>query len=41
VNALHECAAALLGKEAALWLPSGTMANQVALRTLTAPRGTM
>jgi len=39
VNALHECVAALLGKEAALWLPGGTMANQVALRTLTAPRG--
>lgn len=29
--------AALLGKEAALWLPSGTMANQVALRTLARP----
>ena len=28
---------ALLGKEAALWLPSGTMANQVALRVLTRP----
>jgi threonine aldolase len=27
--------AELLGKEAALWLPTGTMANQVALRTLT------
>src|SRR5260221_5714800 len=27
----------LLGKEAALWLPTGTMANQVALRTLTRP----
>jgi threonine aldolase len=27
----------LLGKEAALWLPSGTMANQVALRALTRP----
>lgn len=32
----HEMAA-LLGKEAALWLPSGTMANQVALRVLTRP----
>lgn len=31
-----ECAA-LLGKEAALWVPSGTMANQVALRVLTRP----
>ena len=37
VNLLQERIAALLGKEAALWLPSGTMANQVALRTLTHP----
>ena len=37
VNALQERIAALLGKEAALWLPSGTMANQVALRALTRP----
>src|SRR3982751_5156810 len=36
-NALQERIAALLGKEAALWMPSGTMANQVALRTLTRP----
>jgi threonine aldolase len=36
-NLLQERCAALLGKEAALWLPSGTMANQVALRTLTRP----
>lgn len=36
-NQLQERAAALLGKEAALWLPSGTMANQVALRVLTRP----
>ena len=34
---LQERCAALLGKEAALWLPSGTMANQVALRVLTRP----
>lgn len=34
-NALQARVAALLGKEAALWLPSGTMANQVALRVLT------
>lgn len=27
----------LLGKEAALWLPTGTMANQVALRVFTQP----
>src|SRR2546426_2529859 len=37
VNLLQERIAALLGKEAALWLPSGTMANQVALRVLTRP----
>jgi threonine aldolase len=37
VNLLQERVASLLGKEAALWLPSGTMANQVAVRTLTSP----
>jgi threonine aldolase len=37
VNLLQERTASLLGKEAALWLPSGTMANQVALRVLTRP----
>lgn len=37
MNTLTERLAALLGKEAALWLPSGTMANQVALRVLTRP----
>jgi threonine aldolase len=37
MNRLQERTAALLGKEAALWLPSGTMANQVALRLLTRP----
>src|SRR5450432_1410019 len=37
VNLLQERVAALLGKKAALWLPSGTMANQVALRVLTRP----
>src|SRR5216117_2703315 len=37
VNALQDRVAELLGKEAALWLPSGTMANQVALRALTRP----
>ena len=36
-NRLQEQVAGLLGKEAALWLPSGTMANQVALRVLTRP----
>lgn len=34
---LQERIAALLGKQAALWLPTGTMANQVALRLLTRP----
>jgi len=37
INALQERVAALLGQEAALWLPTGTMANQVALRVLTRP----
>ena len=37
VNALQERVASMLGKDASLWLPSGTMANQVALRTLTRP----
>jgi len=37
INRLQERVAELLGKEAALWLPSGTMANQVALRVLTRP----
>jgi threonine aldolase len=36
-NELQQRCAALLGKEAALWLPSGTMANQVALRVLARP----
>jgi len=36
-NALQERVARLLGKEAALFVPSGTMANQVALRVLTRP----
>jgi len=37
VNCLQERAAELLGKEAALWFPTGTMANQVVLRLLTRP----
>ncbi len=37
LNALEARVAELLGKKAALWLPSGTMANQVALRVLTRP----
>ncbi|OYU82900.1 MAG: low specificity L-threonine aldolase [Burkholderiales bacterium PBB5] len=36
-NRLQARLAELLGKAAALWLPTGTMANQVALRTLTRP----
>lgn len=36
-NRLQERMATLLGKEAALWLPTGTMANQVALLVLTRP----
>jgi threonine aldolase len=36
-NRLQARCAELLGKAAALWLPTGTMANQVALRTLTRP----
>jgi threonine aldolase len=37
VNALQEYAADLLGKEAALFLPSASMANQIAIRTQTQP----
>jgi threonine aldolase len=37
VNRLQDRIAGLLGKEAALWLPTGTMANQVALRVFTRP----
>ena len=37
INLLQERVAKLLGKEAALWLPTGTMVNQVALRMLTRP----
>ena len=36
-NALQSRVAALLGKETALWMPSGTMTNQVALLVLTRP----
>jgi threonine aldolase len=37
VNALQERVAALVGKEAALYVPSGTMANQIALAIHTRP----
>lgn len=36
-NLLHEKVAALLGKEAALFVPSGTMANHVSIRAWTEP----
>ncbi len=37
VNRLQERIAELLGKEAALFVPSGTMSNQIALKLLTRP----
>ena len=37
VNRLQERVAEMLGKEAALFVPSGTMANQIALKILTRP----
>jgi threonine aldolase len=37
VNGLQERIADLLGKEAALFVPSGTMANQIGLKILTRP----
>src|SRR5579872_6313586 len=37
VNALEEAFAARLGKQAAVFVPSGTMANQLALRVLARP----
>ncbi len=37
VNALQERVAALLGKEAALYLPSATMANEIAIKVHTQP----
>lgn len=37
VNALQERVAALLGKEAALFLPSATMANEIAIKVHTRP----
>src|SRR5512136_416585 len=37
VNRLQERVAALLGKEAALFVPSGVMANQIALAILARP----
>src|SRR5256886_7063896 len=37
VNALQEAFAERVGKEAALYVPSGTMGNQLALRLLAQP----
>jgi threonine aldolase len=37
VNRLQETAAARLGFEAALWVPSGVMGNEIAIRLLTRP----
>jgi threonine aldolase len=37
VNALQRRTAELLGKESALFVPSGTMANQIAVGVHTAP----
>lgn len=37
VNRLQDRVAALLGHEAALWVPTGVMANQIAIRLLTRP----
>src|SRR5262249_6937001 len=37
VNRLEERLAHLLGKEAAVFVPSGTMSNQIAIRTHTQP----
>jgi threonine aldolase len=37
INRLQDRVAELLGKEAAIFVPSGTMANQVALKILTQP----
>ena len=41
VNRLEETFAARVGKEAALFVPSGTMGNQLALRLLTVPGTTV
>src|SRR5215468_2302326 len=37
VNKLQEMVAQLLGKEAALFLPSGTMCNEIAIKVHTSP----
>ena len=37
INNLEERVAEILGKDAAVYMPSGTMTNQVAIRTHTEP----
>ena len=37
INMLEDATAMILGKEAAIYLPSGTMSNQIAIRCLTEP----
>ena len=37
VNRLEEAAATMLGKEAAMYVPTGTMSNQIAIRAHTEP----
>src|SRR5947199_7610998 len=37
VNRLQDAAAKMLGFEAALWVPSGVMGNEIAIRILTVP----
>ncbi len=37
VNSLQDRVSSILGKPAALWVPTGTMANQIALRVMTRP----
>src|SRR2546430_7898742 len=37
INRLQETVAALFAKEAAIWTPTGTMANQIALGSLAGP----
>ena len=37
INRLQEKAAAMFGKEAALFCPSGTMTNQIAIKVNTKP----
>lgn len=37
VNSLQDRVASILGRPAALWVPTGTMANQIALRVMTRP----